>query len=597
MRLTDWFCQKLGWFCPKKIKVTGSAMPTNVKKGDPIELIARFTDGSGNIVAPSSASSTISYLSSGVATVATVAMTRQTDVWTGTWDTDGADLGLANWAVASSLTPTASPVGQFRVISQDQPTPPDPEARTTYGMWDYSRIGSMATGSNILTLTAPSAFRIGDPIIVQIGGEAGQGLYQPTGSVGVGGVYTAGAFPQDYYFAYDAPKALATTITGVSADGMTLTLASPAVTATTGATVYFDNYPIVNALFAESHPAGWLINFAYGSFAMSNCVFPQHLNGWTTQGQGKTNTILFAPRGAMACGFRPQICMSMTWKNFAIHGNFGDNYFGYESGLPAGIWSYSSIGDTVSNMSFSNLWLKAVWFEFSRNCTVTDCDYTQIDPHRSYFAQWFFGASDSDNVVCTRCTFNSPQWLNAGYEMFRSSNCQFVDCTSTNGAFSSNSSGSFIYRGITLTTTALSRFSDASFFYLNPLININSNIQPPSPAMLLGGTISGINITVQGYMDTTNRLPGGININIDNPNITVDGTLINYLVGWHAGAGAQGAVAVNSTGQNTIVKNLTCTGTTEPNGSFKNINVQFGAVTNCTAPEINCVGPNCILTP
>src|SRR3954469_805839 len=113
---------------------------------------------------------------------------------------------------------------------------------TDFGFKDISTTGSMSAGSRRLTIAAGAAFRVGDSVIVEIGGEAGHGL---RGTMGVGGVDPAA--DQSYYKGADAPKALTAKIVGISADGTVLTLDHSAVTATTGAHVYYDNLPAWNA--------------------------------------------------------------------------------------------------------------------------------------------------------------------------------------------------------------------------------------------------------------------------------------------------------------------------------------------------------------
>ena len=95
-------------------------------------------------------------------------------------------------------------------------------------------VGSMVAGSPVLTVTGPSPFNPGDPVIVEIGGEVGQGK---RGTIGVGGVFpSSDPNPAAYYKHLDVPKALIAKI--VSVDGAMLTLDKPAVAATKGANVY-----------------------------------------------------------------------------------------------------------------------------------------------------------------------------------------------------------------------------------------------------------------------------------------------------------------------------------------------------------------------
>src|SRR5262245_10871579 len=59
---------------------------------------------------------------------------------------------------------------------------------SSYTMSSEKRVSSMNGGSNVLTLTERSTFRVADQVIVEVGGEAGQGQF---GTMGVGGVVPA----------------------------------------------------------------------------------------------------------------------------------------------------------------------------------------------------------------------------------------------------------------------------------------------------------------------------------------------------------------------------------------------------------------------
>lgn len=483
--------------------------------------------------------------------------------------------------------------------------PPRPISRgvetpiSAYGMRDYQRVGSMTDGSKILTLTESSTFQVGDQIIVEIGGEAGAGAYLPAGSVGVGGIYPAGAGVQDYYFDFDAPRALVAIISAVSNNGSTLTLDTEASTATVNANVYFDNVPIVQSLLSESHGSGWVITYSAGRFAMSKYVSLESKNGWTIQGQGKTQTVFFVPRGGMSARIFPNSCQNCIIQDLAIEGNFGDEGFGYGTdGLPIGILGNLCTNMTVRRIATRNFWVGAISFANSSNINVSDCNHVQDDPHRSYFAQWFYSMTDSATGTFTRCNFTSP-WLNSGYEAFRSSGVNFIDCTSVNGVLSSNSSGAFLIDGFNLTVTAGAYISDAEFHKLNPLININSNIQPPDTSMLVGGTITNCNVTCHAQTIGGNYFKGVV-VNADNPNINIENCLFTYIPE-NVVAGFPTieveALGITSTGENTNVFNCTVVGINFTFPFPYNISVTDGSVTNCTANSISCQLPNCVLTP
>lgn len=85
-------------------------MPFDVHRGAVVGFSIEFLDANGNLTLPSSASLSISYpaLTGGTA-VATVSLTRGR-VFTGTWDSTIADLGLATVSItgAGQATPTTT---------------------------------------------------------------------------------------------------------------------------------------------------------------------------------------------------------------------------------------------------------------------------------------------------------------------------------------------------------------------------------------------------------------------------------------------------------------------------------------------------------
>jgi hypothetical protein len=101
--------------------------------------------------------------------------------------------------------------------------------------------------------------------------------------------------------------------------------------------------------------------------------------------------------------------------------------------------------------------------------------------------------------------------------------------------------------------------------------------------MLMGGTIKNVNITIQGAIDTVGNLLKGVVVNLHNPNITVAGGVITYPNG--TPAAEVGPFGVNSTGSNTVVRNVTVIG--KPAESWEaNIYVRDGIVMDCMAERI-----------
>lgn len=92
-------------------------MPTNILQGNSAQFVVEFlSSATGALVSPTSASMTVNYHVSGVATSTTFALTQQNSFWTGTWSSVGADLGLVTWTTASSATTNPAATGDIRII-------------------------------------------------------------------------------------------------------------------------------------------------------------------------------------------------------------------------------------------------------------------------------------------------------------------------------------------------------------------------------------------------------------------------------------------------------------------------------------------------
>jgi hypothetical protein len=450
----------------------------------------------------------------------------------------------------------------------------------------YKRIGSIEAGSNVLKLNEASTFKVGDRIIVEVGGEEGKGRF---GTIGVGGIRPAATdgWKEFYYRSKDLPLALIANIAEIADAGRTLILDKAAAADATNADVYFDNQPQLNEMLAEAHPPGWTITLPPGDFAISDKLEFSSRNGWIIKGAGKGVTILRSPKGVPFSGLQCFETNDTQIRDLTIIGNAGQNGFGLkEDGYGhveygVGILLTKCANCIIRNVSIVDVLTKAVWGEYTAGLEVYDCDLTINDPVRGYIA-WWFGVSDSQDSMFARCVIRS-EWLVPGFEMFRSNGVKFIDCSGRNAVFSSNSSGNFVLDGFTMTITADAQFDEESFSRFNPVVNINSNIQPPDKSMKAGGTISNIKIAVEGPIDARGNLLKGIVINSNNPNVTVNGGIILYPDGTH---GAEiGPFGVSSDGTNTVVRNLTVTGMPAERWEA-NIHLRNGAVTACIAERI-----------
>src|SRR4051812_17310817 len=234
-----------------------------------------------------------------------------------------------------------------------------------FGFKDISTTGSMATGSNQLTIAAGAGFHVGDSVIVEVGGEAGGGL---RGTVGVGGVDPA--VDQSSYKGADVPKALTAKIVGISADGTVLTLDKSAATATSNAHVYYDNLPAWNAAVTWNDASPWttqpdvIVKIPAGSFAVSNQMKFLWHDGWTIEGAGTNQTELFSPDGTGSVSMHVFQSPDTTVSDFSMRGNVAANGYGVGGYYPAAVYFQLSDNGDIHDLNISDSW-RALSVDFS----------------------------------------------------------------------------------------------------------------------------------------------------------------------------------------------------------------------------------------
>lgn len=92
-------------------------MPINILEGNSVKFVVEFiSSATGNLVSPTSASITLNYNVSGVASSSTLDLTQEGSFWTATWSSAGVDLGLVTWTTASSATTNPAATGDLRII-------------------------------------------------------------------------------------------------------------------------------------------------------------------------------------------------------------------------------------------------------------------------------------------------------------------------------------------------------------------------------------------------------------------------------------------------------------------------------------------------
>lgn len=491
----------------------------------------------------------------------------------------------------------------------------------------YATTGSMPAASNQLTVTSNPGFAVNDHIIVELGGEAGLGV---RGTVGVGGTWPAlsyattitmnadsgqanltyawvvasGAVYQylsgtwtavdsvNYYIKQAIPKALVATITGIAGSAWTLSASSTA--ATTAAAVHYDNAPTLNALglmasAVEPSHGVWIV--PAGRFAVGSLLTIEGHDDWTFRGRGNTRSTLFSPRGVPSAQWYVYQCDRMTIQDLRFEGNARNNGFGLVAEVtqtnvpggdayPRGISFYSCTDCVAKDLACADVFHQAVGTSYSTNVWAYRCTCTMTDALQQYI-QWLFQWADSTGGGAVDCTVTSP-YLTAGFEAFRSTGVSFIRPVGVNATFSMNSSGNFLIEDYLLTIAANSQLSEASFSRANPVINVNSNIQPPDASTILGGVITNPRWTFAGAINGDGDVLKGITINADNPHVQVIGGSITHPTCNHVWA-----PGVNATGATALVDGLTVVGTNS-NTDFGNIYVNGtgGIVRNSTAHRI-----------
>jgi hypothetical protein len=512
---------------------------------------------------------------------------------------------------------------------------------------DIQTTGSMSAGSNQVTLAAPAGFKIGDGIIVATGGEAGRGL---RGTVGVGGVWprlaysdvstmrsdksrpantfarlvtdpingngsvyqwdgSSWTYVNDYYFNKSIPRALVGYVCTVSNGGTVLTLATQptncsrkpfkATVTTSGAEVYYDNAPLLNALWNGAVNANYTYVLPSGSYAVGNEVdvvggdLSNPLNS-TIAGQGgypTCGTTLFSPAGATSATLNTNV-YNFTFRDFCMTGNVR-NAGGYgpdwsvmsETGLyypgvvEHGIYLDPSPNTTVKNMTFTDTW-GAVGAEASDNIIVQNVNYTASDP--ILVEQWAFVCADTDEGCSfSNISVTSNNGLTPGFSCFRGFNCTLANVASVNGLFDLNDSGNWKIQGAQVTITPNSANVWSGIY--SPIFPVTSNIGLGH--IRRGGQLNNVSLVVQGYIDGTNGIQGAA---INNPNITIDadGSSSSYSAPDCASGAIIGPTAIvsNDGAPMTIINNMTAVGAACPGQA--NFQLSPGVGDQCN----NCTG-------
>lgn len=509
---------------------------------------------------------------------------------------------------------------------------------TTLDFKDYQTTGSIDADSDQLTIASDPGFQIGDPIIIEIGGEAGAGV---RGTKGVGGTWPSKSYADltamqadtsqanntnawredtgavyqftssntwtavdpaaQYYTQKAVPKALCTTIEAI--DGLVLTLADAAVVSTTDANVYYDNTPDFNTLAAEGSgttPTNNTLIIPEGRFAVGKRLLISAHDNWILRGisDDPTDSTIFSPDGTPSAQIKFNICHSSMARDFSLEGNSRWSGFGLawdtfltETGssgdgtYPRGIWWASSRTPYARNLRVTDTFHMAVGFSFCTRPIAANCRGIRTQGLQQYI-QWQFNAPDSPDATFRDCIVDSPH-LDKGFETFRSPGAKLIRCGGRNCVMSMNSSGRFYFEDIDITIEADTQISSLAFAITEPIVNINSNISPPSSAIAQGGVIRIKSIITEGAINGSGDILSAVVGGDDNPNLTILGPTTGGLgLIQHPDATKNPSTGVIATGKNILVDGIRVIGA--------NSNTTWGNIRGKADPGTYMTARNCV---
>lgn len=259
-----------------------------------------------------------------------------------------------------------------------------------WGWKDLKTTGSMGAASTTLTVASSAGFAVGDPIIIELGGEAGAGL---VGTIGVGGTWPAtrvanyAALPDAstyraanggsdcwiwvisenaVYINYSnagvptwgewtnyvqsdvvrnrglfhttqlRPRALKAKIVAISGNTITLDTASEA--ATSNVNVYYDCSDVHEKFVAGRWGRAaygfrdatmfdpWTYRFQPGTFCITKDQSIPLADYWNFKGSGRGSTLFYSPKGTEQVAFKMS-GESVVISDFKVQGWAGINYW------------------------------------------------------------------------------------------------------------------------------------------------------------------------------------------------------------------------------------------------------------------------------
>jgi hypothetical protein len=401
---------------------------------------------------------------------------------------------------------------------------------------DYSTTGSMEAGSYVLTCADASGFNTGDWVIVEIGGEAGGGLVNTDG---VGGRQAAiGAAPWYPYYYYDVDQPLALCAQIMHIDDNVVQLDRPAYVATTDANVYFDNTPpwnrfVPNYYYYPNANANKTFLFPAGVFAYSQSIGFGHCNNANILGSADGETRIYSPKGCGTSHFDVRYATDVRYGRFVYEQNFKQH--GWVWGIGRGIEMVQCTRPIMHDMTLIDRGPSGIEMHNCTNGRTFRLRSLRTEPFMAY-TQWSLNDVHCDGSIWYDCRADSPNGLDKGFEMFRSTNTTFIRCGGINATYASGGASNFTIIG----------------FW--SIVKADSGL-PLDPSYTNNTPIPWSN---QSIMDITNNVGSWLNMSlggtIHNPRliqedyITPEGGLLRSITVYHGANGPRDYKNIHITG-------------------------------------------------
>jgi hypothetical protein len=417
------------------------------------------------------------------------------------------------------------------------------------------------------------------------------------------------------------PLALRATITAKA--GSTLTLSAAAQVAVTNSGVWHDNAPILNSLgrneaYNVAVPA-LTVRYPDSRLVVGGLTDFYSQAGWSYVGAGsgianETPTGLtewWAPPGTPSPELKlegsvntrnPVVVKDMRFSGgariatpqLAFH-KMSQSQFVPE--FPGGIYLQGCSNTIVENVRCDQVWQKAVTNNYCFAITVRACKAYVEDEALLHYIQWYFQSTNSEgNCLYEDCEVDGG-WLIPGFEAFNDGHSAgegttFRRMVMRNATFANNSSENAVLIDCRVLLTENARFNEASYSKYNPVVNINTNIDPGAT---VSTNISRFGLLLEGYTDTAFEQQRGIIVDSNGPNVISDAMI--EMLPYHASSTLNGAQGVIMSRENCVVDNCRVIGTTVASYAG-NIQSQAGAVgssivvTNSVADDIVLLSGN-----